>query len=287
VSQKPKIQNIDPRDIGIPAVRIDSAFEEDILAMFADDIKKTGIEQPLLVAKSEGKLWVIDGRHRLEQALLNGFPTVPCMVRDMDLKSLQLRNLASNRLRGKTKLSEEIKVVGDLYDTYHATIEEIVDKTGMRRDRLETMILISQAHPDILRALDEDLISFGHATQIIRFKEREHQAKMLQTCKQYHPKVADLKGWVDESLVAIDEVKTRKAAAGPPPPPGVPSATCTCCQEAFPLPQLTAPTLCRGCYSLLIQAYTEVQKLEAANARQEATKGIPERGSGIADQGGL
>jgi len=283
---KPKIQNLDPKTLEMPAVRIDSAFEDDILTMFADDVKKTGIEQALLVGKSDGHLWVIDGRHRLEQALLNGFPTVPCLVREMDLKTIQIRNLVSNRLRGKTKLSEEIKVVGDLYNTHGATIDEIVEKTGMHRQRLETMILITQAHPEVLRMLDEDDITFGQATEVIRLPDHETQHRMLMSVRQYKPKAADLRVWVSEAVVAIKETKEAKAAAVPQPPPAVPMSSCSCCQDVFPLTQLSAPSLCRGCYSLLIQAYTEVAKLEAATARQEAAKGTPDAGPPLTQEGG-
>jgi ParB/RepB/Spo0J family partition protein len=268
--EKMKIQHIDPRDIEIPKVRIDSAFDQDILEMFADDIKKTGIEQALIVGRSGDHLWVIDGLHRLQQALLNGFPTVPCIVRDMDLKQIQIRNLVSNRLRGKTKTSEEIKVVGDLYTNHGATIDEIVEKTGMRRDRLETMILITQAHPEILRALDDEQISFAAAGELIRFKDPRHQHAMVMSCIQYRPKAADLRTWVTDAIKLIDEQKTATIAAGPPPTPAVPTAPCACCQGNFPLQQLSGVPLCRSCHSLLIQAYDEVKKLEAAQAKAAA-----------------
>ena len=277
--EKLKIQNIDPRDIEIPAVRIDSAFDQDILEMFADDIKKTGIEQALIVGKSGDHLWVIDGLHRLQQALLNGFSTVPCIVRDMDLKQIQIRNLVSNRLRGKTKMSEEIKVVGDLYTNHGATIDEIVEKTGMRRDRLETMILITQAHPGILQALDEDQISFASATELIRFKDPKHQHSMLMSCIQYRPKASDLRTWVTEAIKQIEEQGTATAAAGPPPTPIVPTAPCACCQGEFPLMQLSGVPLCRSCHSLLIQAYDEVQKLESAEAKKMSAAAGPKPGS--------
>src|SRR5208337_797865 len=267
--EKPKIQNLDPKTLEIPAVRIDSAFDQDILEMFADDVKKAGIEQALIVGKSDGHLWVIDGRHRLEPALLNGFPSVPCIVRDMDLKQIQIRNLVSNRLRGKTKLSEEIKVIGDLYKVHGATIDEIVDKTGIRRERLETMILITQAHPEILDALDDEKISFAAATELIRFKDQRHQHSMLMSCIQYHPKAADLRTWITESIKQIEEQGKATAAAAPTGPPVMPTAPCACCQAEFPVRQLAAIPLCRSCHSLLIQAYDEVQKLERTEKEKQ------------------
>jgi ParB/RepB/Spo0J family partition protein len=268
--EKVKIQNLDPHSIEIPAVRIDSAFDDDIMEMFADDVKKAGIEQALIVGKSGDRLYVIDGRHRLEQARLNGFATVPCIVREMDLKQIQIRNLVSNRLRGKTKPSEEIKVVGDLYANHGATIDEIVEKTGMRRERLETMILITQAHPAILQALDEDQISFAAATELIRFKDPKHQHSMLMSCIQYHPKAADLRVWVTEAIKQIAEQKEATAAAGPPRTPIMPTAQCACCQDEYPLQQLASIPLCRSCHGLLIRTYEEVRKLERAQAEAAA-----------------
>jgi hypothetical protein len=277
-TQKPKLQHLDPKTLEIPAVRIDSAFEDDILAMFADDVKKTGIEDPLKIARCDGHLWVVDGRHRLEQALLNGFPTVPCIVREMDLKTIQMRNLVTNRLRGKTKTSEEIRVIGDLYTTHGVSIDEIVSKTGMRRERLETMILIAQAHPDILRELDKDTISVCHATQLIRLPEKDQQSKMLMLALQYHPKCDDLRGWVDSALETLREQAAAKASPAAAPVPPVPAAPCACCRNEFAIRDLAAPFLCRGCYATLISAHQELQKLEAADAARRSAAAATEPG---------
>ena len=253
--------DLDPKQIGIPAVRIDADFEEGTLQMLGDDISKNGIEQRLLIAECDGEYWVIDGRHRLEEALRIRLPTVPCTVRKMDLKGLQMRNLASNVLKGKTKVSEEIRVIGDLYNTHHATIDEITEKTGMKRDRIETMVLISSAHPEILLEIDAGRINVCHAKELIRLPEHTQQYTMLQIVLQYRTKCPVVKEMVDEALKTIKEMEGKKDRPIVISAPPVPTAACSCCSLEYPIPQMTSPLLCRGCFATLIQAYQEGMRM--------------------------
>lgn len=271
--QQDQIQQIDPRLIKVPAVRIDAYYEPDQLAMLGEDIQKKGIEQPLNVALKDGQYWVVDGRHRLDEALRLGYPTIPCIVREMEIKEVQLRNLVTSVLKGKTKISEEIKMIGDLYNVHHVTIDEIVEKSGLKRDRIETEILISTANPGILEEIDAGRLSLCHAKELIRLPDHDQQYTMLQIILQYRSKCDITRELVTEALKQIEAGKNphfRPDAAQPPP---IPTATCTCCGLEYPLRQIVNPLLCRECFSTLIQAYQAGLRLaqQEQRDRQAAT----------------
>ncbi len=254
---KMKVQYLDPNDLQVPAVRITSAFDDEIYAMFQGDIEKTGINQPLLVAKENETLWVIDGKNRRDQALLQGIKTVPCVVLEMTLKEIQLRNLVLNRLRGKTKASEEVMVIKDLSENHGCGIEEIVDKTGMKQERVEQLLRIGGADPEVWDALDNDQIKVCHAFQLSRLVDRSAQLRMLRMVLQYRLNCSDLKEGVDEALKIIAERKTEEEGIPAIAPPEIPTAACSLCKEKYPVRELAAPVLCRGCYAILITAYEE------------------------------
>jgi len=261
---KLKVQDIDPKTLKVPPVRITSAFDEDVYKMFATDIEKVGVEQPLLVAKSGEDLWIVDGKNRRDQALLQGLPTVPCIVREMSLKDVQLRNLVTNRLRGRTKVTEEMAVVRDLYKVHAVTIEEIVEKTGMSRERVEDLLVISNVDLEVFEALDQGRIKLCHARQLARLTARDAQLRMLYQVLQFHMPCQTLKEAIDEALRMIAESekgKGKQDPVAPPPPVGV---ECHICHGHFPPRQIASLLVCQVCYGIAVTS----QML--ANAEQKS-----------------
>jgi len=269
-----EIKYVDPNALKIPAVRITSMFDDEIRQMFSDDIAKTGIEQPLIVAREGTDLWVIDGLNRREEALLKGMKEIPCVIRDMSLKDIQLRNLVSNRLRGRTKASEEVMVIKDLNENHGCGIEEIVDRTGMRRERVEQLLQIGGVDLEVWEALDQERIKVCQAFQISRLVDRSAQLKMLRVIEQYHLTCDTLKEAVDEALKIVAERKTEETGNTVVQPPEIPTATCTVCKQKYPVRELSAPVLCRNCFATLIAAYN--QALSELNAEREKTRALAE-----------
>ena len=263
-----KIQNIDPWKIKVPKVRITSDFDPEILEMFQADIEKVGIQQPLLIAKSGEDYWVIDGLHRLQEAKQNGYKTVPCIVQEMDLKELQLRNLAVNLMRGKTKVSEEALVIRDLYENHGCEIEEITERTGISRERVEKLLKIGQCPHEVWQALDEGRIKVCHAYEISRLPDRDAQLRVLRLCEQYRPKCAEFKELIDETIRMIAEREVNEPGVAVEQPPKVPTAECHFCHGEFPVQQLSSPIMCMGCYGYLVAAIQEVVREREEKERQ-------------------
>jgi len=264
-----KVTNVDPKELKVPEVRITSAFDEDVYKMFSADIEKVGIEQPLLVAKSGADLWVIDGKNRRDQALLQGLPTVPCLIREMSLKDLQLRNLVTNRLRGRTKVTEEMAVVKDLYKNHAVTIEEIVDKTGMSRERVEDLLVISNVDLEVFEALDQDRIKLCHARQLARLTARDSQLRMLYQVLQFRMPCGTLKEAIDEALRMIAEREKGPGKEQYVAPPADPVVECQICHEKYPPRQIASLLLCQACYGIAVTSQILAQKEAQASERSE------------------
>ena len=284
---KMRVQELDPNKIKIPEVRINSAFDEDIFAMFKEDLKKTGINQPLLVAKQGTDMYVIDGMHRLDEAKLQGMKTVPAVVVEMTLKDMQLRNLVLNRLRGKTKASEEVMVIKDLYENHKCGIEEITEKTGMKRDRVEMLIQISGVDDEVWKALDNDEIKVCHAFEISRLVERSTQLRILRVVQQYKMPCKELKGVVDDTLHVIAQREKENTGKTMVEPPRIPTAECSICHGVFPVKELASVILCRNCYSVAVLSWEEAKKEyvkeeeEKASIAEEVAGGGASAGQGL------
>lgn len=262
--EKMKVQYIAPQDLHVPEVRVTSEFDDEIRAMFRDDIQKAGISQPLLVAKHGENLWVIDGKNRRDEALLQGLKVVPCVVVEMSLKEIQLRNLVLNRLRGKTKPSEEVKVIKDLWEKHSVSIDEIVEKTGMARERVEQLIQIGGASPEVWEALDDGRIRVCHAFQLARIVDRGPQVRMLQYVVQTRTNCNDLQEAVEDALRMIKERATGENKTAVVAPPPLPTATCSVCKLQHQLRDMLSPPICKTCFAYAITAYEERKEKGAA-----------------------
>ncbi len=264
--EKPKIQMIDPRKLKVPDVRITTQWEEDDLGSLGTDIEKFGIEDPLKIADDGTTLWVIDGRHRLEQALLKGLPLVPCIVKQMDLKTQLFRNLASNHLRGTVKVSDEIKVVKELMTAHGANVESIVDQSGLSRERVETMMLIAAGHPDIIAFLDDGRIKLGHAKAIVRIPDLQTQSRLCYIFHQHGVTVANADRIVRDTMDMMQAATEPQRSVIDPSAPGVPTIECQCCGNDVPVKHAVQPVLCRTCYGALIQANAYAEQLDRERA---------------------
>jgi len=262
INEKTKVTQVDPRKIIVPEVRITTVWDDEELKAFSRDVKESGIETPLLVAKDGEKLLLIDGLHRLQEALLTNLSTVPCVIREMSTKEMYMRNLASNTLRGKAPVSQEIRVIKELRDKEHCSIEEIQKGTGFSRERVETLTLISQGHPGILDALDLGTIGIGHAQQLLRLNRPTQISFFLGYCAQERPTVKAFTQIISDTLQFMQESTNKPAATPINEPQQAPLEKCFCCHKPFTFDQLTRPILCFHCLGSMLNTVEMVKKTD-------------------------
>ena len=264
---KVKVTHLDPKLLEVPDVRVTSQFAEDLADMFREDIKKDGINSPLLIAHTDGKYLIIDGLHRQQEALLNGFKTVPCIVKEMTEADSLLRNLVTNRLRGKTPASEEAKVVRHLYDKLGISIEDICKRTGMRKERLEMLINIGSASTSVTEALDEGKITVCHAFELSRLPDTAMQVKLLHQLFITKMTCADLRDVINE-IHKLTEARikqeTNREALLPPP---IPTAKCGLCEEMYSPKDCLSPIICKYCWGRMISTIDDLRR-EAELAKE-------------------
>jgi ParB-like chromosome segregation protein Spo0J len=262
---------VDPKLLKVPDVRITSTWEPEMLKMFRDSIGTEGIQNPLIVVKENGNLWIVDGLHRQQEALLKGIPEVPCILTDGSMRKVMTKNLYMNRLRGGIKASEMIQVIKWLYEHEGMNSDAIKRETGLNRDYVEKLLATGKAVPEVLEALDKEEIGVGHAYEISRITEKDVQLRLLAQIFQYRLTVKDLKTVVDDTI----ELLTSRANApqGPeqPPPIQIPKIRCHACEEEYPLKKVSGVNLCVHCYGILIDEIRKRRKAEQTDSTDTAT----------------
>ncbi len=157
-----KLRRVDPKTIKVPEVRVTAQFDEETLAMFRSSVREMGIQAPIICCQVEEELVLVDGLHRLTEAINNNLPRIDVAVTEGGMVDVLTKNLFLDHMRGKTPASEMVKVIGALWKEYNLDSEAIAAKTGMTRDYVEKLQLISEL--TIMFALSSTLWAYKPLT---------------------------------------------------------------------------------------------------------------------------
>jgi len=270
MSVKMRLVELDPNKIQIPPVRVTSVWDPEDYEVFKASLEADGQGQAIVCVKEGETWWLADGLHRLEEAKLKGWRRVTVAFREGTIIDAKLRNLYLNRLRGKTKASEEVALIQDLRENDHLSLEEIGKRTGYPPDLIEQRLKISQADPYVLECLDNEKIGVGIAYELSRLPNQKGQIRLLAEILKM-PKTPPTK-WVreivDESLKLIAEQAKLPEPEGPMIP--VRTIKCYTCEQRYEEGDIRGFNLCVTCAGLAKDYIKELM-------RKRKEEGTPEQ----------
>lgn len=140
-------------DIWVPDTRVTSVVDDETFEELKRSIAVKGILQPILVARTDGKLVLIDGLHRLRAARELGMDRVPCIVKDMTVQDVLIENLITARQRGTSNPADEAIVIRTLIERYGYSYDAVAKIVGMSKDTVKKYYRIAQLPQEVLDAL--------------------------------------------------------------------------------------------------------------------------------------
>jgi len=278
MSEKMKLRHLKPDEIKVPEVRVTSIWNEEEYKDFASTIAKEGIHQPIKCILEDGTYWLVDGLHRLDEARLHSIEKVPVVYKEGLLVDALVENLVSNRIRGKTPASDEVRLIKHLREKFHLEPYQIAERTGLPRERIEQRLQIGSAAPEVLSCLEFEQISIGTAYQLSRLPNQGGQIALLARLLQATPPatVREVTEIVDTAL----EIQGRMNTPQPEPDLQIPHKTLPChlCGERYEAAEMRGINVCPICHGLardyiqqLKKRRTESITPEQALARRIAT----------------
>lgn len=261
-----KLHEVNIAKIRVPETRVTAVYDEDTLKLLRDTVDKLGILQPVILVGREGNYELVDGLHRLEEARRLGDQTIEAVVYEGGAEDSLMLNLILNRVRGKTKASEMVAVIGKLYQDMRINIEGIEEKTGLPRGTLEKYIVVSQAAPSVRQALDQELIGIGVAFELARLPTYAQQDKMVATQQVYHWSVKEMHDFVDQVLADMQELKDQ-----PDQPEHLvvtPEYRCEACKDEVHPRYLRPVALCPACFGNV----WELKKLKPSETEKAVSR---------------
>jgi len=239
---------IKPSQIKIPEVRVTSVFtgeKEELLGQF---LKKAGIIAPIVVQEIEGELWLVDGKHRIDELQAAGDKPIDAAVIDGDMVDLLTRNLFLDHVRGDHRVGDMIKVLKELSETHGLDSDQIEEKTGLSRSYIEKILSISKASQPVLEALDQQTIGVGHAFELARLPSAIQQEELLAKYQIYRFPVKDLKAFIDDVLREMSNLEPEPVSETEPLPVPVRKYSCEGCKIEAEPKYLRPVFLCPDCF---------------------------------------
>ncbi len=243
-----KLRRVDPKTIKVPEVRVTAQFDEELYQQFKESIKAVGQITPIIVYQVGEELVLCDGLHRLQEAKEAGESTVDVVVLPGDMIDVLTKNIFLDHLRGKTPVSQMVKVIKKLYEEFNLDPDQIKEKTGLTRDYIEKLIKISTASPAVQDALDQGTIGVGHAFELSRLPYPIQQEEIIAKHQVWRFTIPELKGQIDAVLKEMELIKQETPPAGPTEPRKPPQYACEGCHEIIEPRYLRPTMLCPNCF---------------------------------------
>lgn len=149
-------------------------FDEEALAELTESIRRNGIIQPIVLAKSEDGYTIIAGERRWRAAGLAGLKKVPAVVREITRESEQMElALIENIQREDLGALELAHAYKNLMDTHGYRQEDVADVVGKSRSAVANTIRLLGLPERVIEALEQKKITEGHARCLIGLDEQK------------------------------------------------------------------------------------------------------------------
>lgn len=260
-------------------MRVTARFDDDQLELFKKSVKELGAVAPIIcVEVDSSKLWpdesdrsensqyilqdgnvlvLVDGLHRLTEAINNKAEYIDVVVTPGDMVDVLTRNIFVDHLRGKTPVSEMRTVLEALYKEYHMTVEEISKRCALPMPYVEKILLINELTPFCLRALDEGRVTVSHASALARVKDPIRQETIMGQQLLYHWPVKELERYIREVEELVQGQTSQPVATEPV---AIHKPRCFYCGEEHEPAEIANPNTCRYCSATLLSAMRQAER---------------------------
>ena len=154
-------------------------FPEETLKELADSILSSGVLQPILVRRVDGKYQLIAGERRLRAAKLAGLESVPAMIRDLgDRETLELA-VTENVMREDLNPIE----VAHAYDSlqrFQLSHDDIAGRIGVKRSTVTNSLRLLRLPEQVQEMVTNREVSAGHARALLGLESAERQNELAR-----------------------------------------------------------------------------------------------------------
>ena len=179
-------------------------FREAALEELAQSIRSTGIVQPLIVRRIDGRFQLIAGERRWRAAQRAQLARVPIVIRDVpDAAAIEM-TLVENLQREDLNPIEQAHAFQRLTNEFHLTQEQVADRTGKDRATIANAVRLLKLEEPIQQLLTDGFLSAGHGRALLAILDSPARLELARRAAKGGMTVRQVERW---------------AARGPKPAP--------------------------------------------------------------------
>jgi ParB family chromosome partitioning protein len=180
-------------------------FSADKLKELADSIRASGLVQPVLLRRADGRYQLIAGERRWRAARQAGLTVIPAVVREIGDRDALEMALTENLLREDLNPLEAAEGFAALQQNHGLSHEEIAARLGLDRSTVTNTLRLLRLPPEVQQMIAEGAISAGHARALLGLDSAAAQLQLAKLTVKQGLSVRQV-----ENLVAVRGSKPAK-----------------------------------------------------------------------------
>ena len=171
------IREIDVSEISPNPYQPRKTFNQEALQELSESIARHGLLQPIVVIEKDDGYLLVAGERRLRAHKLAGLETIKCVVADVDIDEVKLRELAliENIQREDLNAIELAHSYDELIKVYDITHDELSSVVNKSRSQITNTLRLLSLSSYVQDKLTNGVISQGHAKVLVGFSEKEQR----------------------------------------------------------------------------------------------------------------
>ena len=171
------VREIDVDEISPNPYQPRKTFSTEALNELADSIVRHGLLQPIVVIEKDDGYLLVAGERRLRAHKLASLETIKCIVADVDIDDVKLRELAliENIQRENLNAIELAHSYDELIKVYSITHDELSNIVYKSRSQITNTLRLLALSIYVQEKLTLGIISQGHAKVLVGFDDNEQK----------------------------------------------------------------------------------------------------------------
>jgi len=181
-------------------------FKSEDLEELSQSIKENGIIQPLIVTYDEKNknFEIIAGERRFRAAKKAGLKKVPVFIKRVTKKEKLAMAIIENVQRSDLNCVEEALAYFQLIDEFNLTQEQVAKTIGKSRSSIANTLRILRLPKEVLKMLQKEELSFGHAKLLIALKDEAEIISFAKLAKSEGWSVKELSSQLSDDETVLD-----------------------------------------------------------------------------------
>lgn len=196
----------------------------------AEDLKKRGMLQPVLVRPLNGHYELVFGARRYRAARVAGLEQIPAFVKELNDQDVVETQIVENAKRDDLHPLEEAESYRILKEQFNYEIDSIAAKVGKSVSAIYQRLKLIDLIPEAKEAFLDEKITAGHAILIARLQPRDQKTILKECLEEWRGlmSVRNLAEHIDSEI----HLDLNSASFSKKDPDLVPSAgPCTTCPK--------------------------------------------------------